>query len=138
MYNDNVTKEIIDLFINEKNRKLAINEALYLSNYIQLVDDHNISSFRILYNNADRIMSIHLIDIPVDQTRKDYLESFREFMENCMQESYSKLVEDNQSQDEPFSVYLNRNVDLMKKKRKNICPLIRENNMQFKVIILLF
>jgi hypothetical protein len=112
-----------------------MNEELYISNYIQLVEDHHITNFRILYSIESRIMSIHLIDIPVDQIRKDYLENFKEFLDDVMQESYTKLLNENQSQDEPFSIYLKRNANLLKRKRRSV--LFSENNLHFKVKLLL-
>jgi hypothetical protein len=133
MCNDNITKEILELFSNEKSRKNTMNEELYLYNYIQLVDEYNITNFRILYSSEDRILSVHLIDIPDDQNRKDYLETFKEFLDSIMQESYSKLVQENETQDEPFTIYLRRNVKLMKRKRKIANPSILANELQFKV-----
>jgi paired amphipathic helix protein Sin3a len=138
MSSDNVTKEILDLFIVERSRSKAMSEEIYLSNYIQMVNECNITNFRILYSVEDRVMSIHLIDIPFDHTRNDYLDSFKEFIDNIMQESYSKLIEENDSLDEPFTIYLKRNVNLMKKRRMNISPFVNENNFNLKVRLCLY
>jgi paired amphipathic helix protein Sin3a len=128
--NDNITRECINLYLCEKNRKKVLNESLYFSNFIQLIDIYNMSSFRILYCPDDRIMTIHAIDTQLEQNRKEYLESFKEFIDSVMQESYNKLIKENLSQDEPFNIYLKRNIEMMKMRKK---PKILENNLQFKV-----
>lgn len=49
-----------------------------------------------------------------------------------MQESYQKLEEENLGQDEPFTIFLERNKRQIMKKRDITRPLIRENNLLFK------
>jgi hypothetical protein len=133
MCNDNLTKEIISLYLYEKGRKLAMSENLYVSNFIQLIDSFNINFFRIHYSTETRVMSIHLIEMPLDQNRKDYLENFREYLDGKLQETYTRLIEDNQTGDDPFTLFLDRNVKLMQKKRKSVKPLVFENNLLYKV-----
>ncbi len=49
-----------------------------------------------------------------------------------MQESYQKLEEENLGQDEPFTIFLERNKRQIMKKRDITKPLIRDNNLLFK------
>ena len=50
-----------------------------------------------------------------------------------LQESYQKLEEENLGQDEPFTIFLERNKNLMKRKRDCTKPTFVENNLLFKV-----
>ena len=49
-----------------------------------------------------------------------------------LQESYQKLEEENLGQDEPFTIFLERNKRHVMKKRNCNKPMIRENNLLFK------
>jgi hypothetical protein len=38
VYNDTISKEILNLFLYEKNRKKMLNENLYFANYCSLIE----------------------------------------------------------------------------------------------------
>lgn len=130
-----MSKEVFNLFLYEKNRRNCVSESLYYSNFVQTVDGANVTCFRVLYAPEERVMAIHLLDLPNEQSRKDYLDTFREFMDSILSESSQKLTDDNKAQDEPFTIYLERNKNLMKNVRNCSKPLVCENNLQFKVYI---
>jgi hypothetical protein len=132
MCNDSLTKDIINLYTYERSRKWIMNESLYLCNFIQLIDSCNINCFRLYYSAETRVMSIHLIDMPDESNRKDYIDSFKEYIDHKLQEGYAKLIEENQG-DDGFTLFLDRNVRLMRKRRKHIRPLIFENELLYKV-----
>jgi hypothetical protein len=134
MCNDSMTKEIINLYLYENSRKSAMNEKLYLSNFIQLIDNFNLNCFRLHYLPDTRIMSIHLIDMPQETNKKDYFDLFKEYIESKLQETYTRLIEENIS-DDPFTLFLDRNVSFMRNRRKGIKPLLFENNLLYKVIL---
>jgi hypothetical protein len=133
MYNDTLTKEVISLYTAERSRRLAMNENLYLFSFIQLIDNFNNNCFRIHYSTDNRTMSIHLMDLPLEQNRKDYLETFKDYIELKLPETYTQLIEDNMSTEDRFTLFLERNIKLVQKKRKGVKPIVFENGLFFKV-----
>ena len=98
---DNLSKDVLNLFKFEINRKTAPNEKLYFANYIQLLDNNSINNFRILINPK-------------------------------LQASYTKLYEYNQSSDDPFNVYLRRNINMMENTRTKANADLVSNNLLFR------
>ena len=78
--NDSVSKETLSLFLFEKQRKNSVCESLYLCNFFKLFDSSPTSSYRILYSPSINVMSIHVVEGAVDHNKKEYLESFQEFL----------------------------------------------------------
>ena len=129
---DNLSKEVLNLFNFEINRKTAPNEKLYFANYIQLLDNNSINNFRILINPKIYVMTIHLMEVPIEPNKKDYYAQFKEFVNKTLQASYTKLYEYNQSSDDPFNVYLRRNITLMKNIRTKANADLLSNNLLFR------
>ena len=92
---DNLSKDVLNLFKFEINRKTAPNEKLYFANYIQLLDNNSINNFRILINPKIYVMTIHLMEVPIEPNKKDYYAQFKEFVNKILQASYTKLYEYN-------------------------------------------
>ena len=129
---DNLSKDVLNLFKFEINRKTAPNEKLYFANYIQLLDNNSINNFRILINPKIYVMTIHLMEVPIEPNKKDYYAQFKEFVNKTLQASYTKLYEYNQSSDDPFNVYLRRNISLMKNIRTKSNADFVSNNLLFR------
>ena len=129
---DNLSKEVLNLFKFEINRKTAPNEKLYFANYIQLLDNNSINNFRILINPKIYVMTIHLMEVPIEPNKKDYYAHFKEFVNKTLQASYTKLYEYNQSSDDPFNVYLRRNINLMQNYRTKANADMVSNNLLFR------
>ena len=129
---DNLSKDVLNLFKFEINRKTAPNEKLYFANYIQLLDNNSINNFRILINPKIYVMTIHLMEVPIEPNKKDYYAQFKEFVNKTLQASYTKLYEYNQSSDDPFNVYLRRNINLMKNIRTKENADLVSNNLLFR------
>ena len=129
---DNISKEILNLFKFEITRKQTPNEKLYFANYIQLLDNNSANNFRILFNPKLSIMTIHLMELPIEQNKKDYYSQFKDFVNKTLQASYQKMYNENQSTDDPFNIYLERNKKIMKEKRNNIKPAFVSNNLIFR------
>ena len=68
---DNLSKEVLNLFKYEINRKTAPNEKLYFANYIQLLDNNSTNNFRILINPKIYVMTIHLMEVPIEPNKKE-------------------------------------------------------------------
>jgi histone deacetylase complex regulatory component SIN3 len=132
--NDSLTREIVNLYLYERSRQQTMNEKLYLWNFLQLIDNYNINCFRMHYSVESRVMSLHLIDLPIDPNRRDYLDTFKEYIDSKLGETYSNLIEDNKTGEDPFTIFLERNVRKMKKKRKGNKPILFENNLVYKVV----
>ncbi len=128
----------MNLFIFQKNRKNTTNENLYYADFLHLIDGNSVPCFRILYSTSLKIMTIHLIDLLNEQNRKDYLNNFVEFIDNVLQESYERLKEENQTGDDPFTIFLERNKRLISSKRNCYKPAECENNLVFRVNIFIF
>ena len=129
---DNLSKDVLNLFKFEINRKTAPNEKLYFANYIQLLDNNSINNFRILINPKIYVMTIHLMEVPIEPNKKDYYAQFKEFVNKTLQASYTKLYEYNQSSDDPFNVYLRRNINLMENTRTKDNADLVSNNLLFR------
>ena len=129
---DNLSKDVLNLFKFEINRKTAPNEKLYFANYIQLLDNNSINNFRILINPKIYVMTIHLMEVPIEPNKKDYYAQFKEFVNKTLQASYTKLYEYNQSSDDPFNVYLRRNINLMENTRTKANADLVSNNLLFR------
>ena len=130
--NDNLSKEVLNLFKYEINRKTAPNEKLYFANYIQLLDNNSVNNFRILINPKIYVMTIHLMEVPIEPNKKDYYAQFKEFVNKTLQASYIKLYEYNQSSDDPFNVYLRRNINVMQNFRTKANADLVSNNLLFR------
>lgn len=131
--NDSSAKETVNLFLYESKRKNALNENLYYADYVQLADGHTGSHYRILYSSDMNIMTIHLVEFTNEQNRCDYITNYKTYMFNVLTDSYQKLIEENKCGDEPFTVFLDRNIKLMKKKKNTRKMEIFDNNLQFRV-----
>ena len=129
---DNLSKEVLNLFKFEINRKTAPNEKLYFANFIQLLDNNSVNNFRILVNPKIYVMTIHLMEIPIEPNKKDYHAQFKEFVNKTLQASNKKLYEYNQSIDDPFNIYLRRNIHLMKDLRTKENADLISNNLLFR------
>ena len=129
---DNLSKDVLNLFKFEINRKTAPNEKLYFANYIQLLDNNSINNFRILINPKIYVMTIHLMEVPIEPNKKDYYAQFKEFVNKTLQASYTKLYEYNQSSDDPFNVYLRRNINMMENTRTKANADLVSNNLLFR------
>ena len=129
---DNLSKEVLNLFKFEINRKTSPNEKLYFANYIQLLDNNSTNNFRILINPKIYVMTIHLMEVPIEPNKKDYYAQFKEFVNKTLQASYTKLYEYNQSSDDPFNVYLRRNINLMQNIRTKDNADLVSNNLLFR------
>ena len=129
---DNLSKDVLNLFKFEINRKSAPNEKLYFSNYIQLLDNNSANNFRILINPKIYVMTIHLMEIPIEPNKKDYLVQFKEFVNKTLQASNKKLYEYNQSNDAPFNIYLRRNIQRIKHLRTKENADLISNNLLFR------
>ena len=129
---DNLSKEVLNLFKFEINRKTAPNEKLYFANYIQLLDNNSFNNFRILINPKISVMTIHLMEVPIEPNKKDYYDQFKEFVNKTLQASYTKLYDYNQSIDDPFNVYLRRNITMTKNIRTKENPDLVSNNLLFR------
>ena len=130
--NENLSKEVLNLFKFEINRKTAPNEKLYFANYIQLLDNNSTNNFRILMNPKISVMTIHLMELPIEPNKKDYYAQFKEFVNKTLQASYTKIYEYNQSTDDPFNVYLRRNINITKNIRTKENPDLVSNNLLFR------
>ena len=128
---DNLSKEILKLFSFEINRKLSPNEKLYFSNYIQLLDNNSQNNFRILINKKLLILTIHLMELPIEHNKKEYYDQFKDFVNKTLNNRYTEMYNDNQSTDDPFNIYLNRNVDVIKSKQNKKVEIF-ENNLVFR------
>ena len=129
---DNLSKDVLNLFKFEVNRKTSPNEKLYFANYIQLLDNNSVNNFRILINPKIYVMTIHLMEVPIEPNKKEYYAQFKEFVNKTLQASYKKLYEYNQSSDDPFNVYLRRNINLMKNIRNKANADLVSNNLLFR------
>jgi histone deacetylase complex regulatory component SIN3 len=129
---DNLSKDVLNLFKFEINRKSAPNEKLYFANYIQLLDNNSLNNFRILINPKIYVMTIHIMEIPVEPNKKDYHAQFKEFVNKTLQASNKKLYEYNQSSDDPFNVYLRRNIQAIKPLRTKENADLVSNNLLFR------
>ena len=129
---DNLSKEILNLFKFELTRKNAPNEKLYFANYIQLLDNNSTNNFRVLVNPKLSIMCIHLMDLPIEPNKKDYYDQFKEFVNKTLQASYDTMYNDNQSVDDPFNIFLNRNKTASKSNRNCLKPAYCSNNLVFR------
>ena len=77
MINDKNCIEVIELFLNEKERRYCTNENLYYSNFINLMENYpNSNCFRILYSPREKIMTFNLLDLSSEINRKDYFENY--------------------------------------------------------------
>ena len=128
---DNLSKDVLNLFKFEINRKTAPNEKLYFANYIQLLDNNSINNFRILINPKIYVMTIHLMEVPIEPNKKDYYAQFKEFVNKILQASYTKLYEYNESSDDPFNVYLRRNINMMENTKTKANADLVSNNLLF-------
>ena len=86
--NDQLSKDVIDLFIREKTRKNTVNENLYLTNFFNLCDGSHMhantqasSSYRILYSPEFKIMTMHQFDLAAGGISNKDSENFKEFVE---------------------------------------------------------
>ena len=129
---DNLSKEVLNLFKFEINRKAEPNEKLYFANYIQLLDNNSINNFRILINPKISVMTIHLMEVPIEPNKKDYYAQFKDFVNKTLQASYTKIYEYNQSVDDPFNVYLRRNINMTKNFRTKQNADLVSNNLLFR------
>ena len=129
---DSLSKDVLNLFKFEINRKTAPNEKLYFANYIQLLDNNSINNFRILINPKISVMTIHLMEVPIEPNKKDYYDQFKDFVNKTLQASYTKIYEYNQSSDDPFNVLLRRNISITKHTRTKENPDLVSNNLLFR------
>jgi len=80
--NDNLSKDIINLFEYEKSRKNTVSESLYFSNFTKLFDGTTpISTYRLLFAPVVNVMTIHLNEFSQEINKKEYLDSFKEFLD---------------------------------------------------------
>ena len=105
---------------------------IIFNNYIQLLDNNSVNNFRILINPKIYVMTIHLMEVPIEPNKKDYYAQFKEFVNKTLQASYTKLYEYNQSSDDPFNVYLRRNINLMQNVRTKANADLVSNNLLFR------
>ena len=77
-------------------------------------------------------MTIHLMEIPIEPNKKDYLAQFKEFVNKTLQASNKKLYEYNQSIETPFNVYLRRNIKQIKHLRTKENADLISNNLLFR------
>ena len=129
---DNLSKDVLNLFKFEINRKSAPNEKLYFANYIQLLDNNSSNNFRILINPKISVMTIHLMEVPIEPNKKDYYAQFKDFVNKTLQASYTNIYNYNQSVDDPFNVYLRRNIKKTKDIRTKENPDLVSNNLLFR------
>ena len=129
---DNLSKDILNLFKYEINRKSAPNEKLYFANFNQLLNNNSSNNFRILINPKIYVMTIHLMEIPIEPNKKEYYSQFKEFVGKTLQASYKKLYAYNQSSDDPFNVYLRRNINLIQNIREKENADLYSNNLLFR------
>ena len=129
---DNLSKDVLNLFKFEINRKSAPNEKLYFANFNQLLNNNSANNFRILINPKIYVMTIHLMEIPVEPNKKEYYVHFKEFLSKTLQASYKKLYAYNQSSDDPFNVYLKRNINLIQSLRTKENADLCSNNLLFR------
>ena len=129
---DNLSKDILNLFKYEINRKSAPNEKLYFANFNQLLNNNSSYNFRILINPKIYVMTIHLMEIPIEPNKKEYYSHFKEFVGKTLQASYKKLYAYNQSSDDPFNVYLRRNINLIQNIREKENADLYSNNLLFR------
>ena len=129
---DTLSKDVLNLFKFEINRKSSPNENLYFANYIQLLDNNSANNFRFLINPKIYVMTIHLMEIPIEPNKKDYYAQFKGFVNKTLQASYKKLYEYNLSNDDPFNVYLRRNINVTKNTRTKENPDLVSNNLLFR------
>jgi len=78
--NDTISKETLSLFLYEKQRKNSVCESLYLCNFLKLFDTSPTSTYRILYSPSINVISIHMIEGAINYNKKEYLDSFQEFL----------------------------------------------------------
>ena len=126
---DSLSKDVLNLFKFEINRKTAPNEKLYFANYIQLLDNNSINNF---INPKISVMTIHLMEVPIEPNKKDYYDQFKDFVNKTLQASYTKIYEYNQSSDDPFNVLLRRNISITKHTRTKENPDLVSNNLLFR------
>ena len=129
---DTLSKDVLNLFKFEINRKYSPNENLYFANYIQLLDNNSANNFRFLINPKIYVMTIHLMEIPIEPNKKDYYAQFKGFVNKTLQASYKKLYEYNQSNDDPFNVYLRRNIAMTQNTRTKEEADLIWNNLLFR------
>ena len=129
---DTLSKDVLNLFKFEINRKSSPNENLYFANYIQLLDNNSANNFRFLINPKIYVMTIHLMEIPIEPNKKDYYAQFKGFVNKTLQASYKKLYEYNQSNDDPFNVYLRRNIAMTQNTRTKEEADLIWNNLLFR------
>ena len=129
---DTLSKDVLNLFKFEINRKYSPNENLYFANYIQLLDNNSANNFRFLINPKIYVMTIHLMEIPIEPNKKDYYAQFKGFVNKTLQASYKKLYEYNQSNDDPFNVYLRRNISMTQNTRTKEEADLIWNNLLFR------
>jgi histone deacetylase complex regulatory component SIN3 len=129
---DTLSKDVLNLFKFEINRKSSPNENLYFANYIQLLDNNSANNFRFLINPKIYVMTIHLMEIPIEPNKKDYYAQFKGFVNKTLQASYKKLYEYNQSSDDPFNVYLRRNIAMTQNTRTKEEADLIWNNLLFR------
>ena len=129
---DTLSKDVLNLFKFEINRKSSPNENLYFANYIQLLDNNSANNFRFLINPKIYVMTIHLMEIPIEPNKKDYYAQFKGFVNKTLQASYKKLYEYNQSNDDPFNVYLRRNISMTQNTRTKEEADLIWNNLLFR------
>lgn len=87
--------------------------------------------FRFLYNPLLRILSIHFLELETEPPQKEFLNDYSNFIEKILRCSYKKIQDDNQDE-EPFNVFLMRNLNRTKQKR-NPGEIYIENNLLFRV-----
>ena len=129
---DTLSKDVLNLFKFEINRKSSPNENLYFANYIQLLDNNSANNFRFLINPKIYVMTIHLMEIPIEPNKKDYYAQFKGFVNKTLQASYKKLYEYNLSNDDPFNVYLRRNIAMTQNTRTKEEADLIWNNLLFR------
>ena len=129
---DTLSKDVLNLFKFEINRKSSPNENLYFANYIQLLDNNSANNFRFLINPKIYVMTINLMEIPIEPNKKDYYAQFKGFVNKTLQASYKKLYEYNQSNDDPFNVYLRRNIAMTQNTRTKEEADLIWNNLLFR------
>ena len=77
-------------------------------------------------------MTIHLMEVPIEPNKKDYYAQFKEFVNKILQASYTKLYEYNESSDDPFNVYLRRNINMMENTKTKANADLVSNNLLFR------
>ena len=78
------------------------------------------------------VMTIHLMELPIEPNKKDYYAQFKEFVNKTLQASYTKIYEYNQSTDDPFNVFLRRNINITKNNRTKENADLVSNNLLFR------